>query len=279
MQQKRTGEHITVSEKTYYKDENPGYYAVIPAPVRYDNRLAPRARLLYGEITALCNKKGYCWATNDYFAKLYKVSIQTVSGWISSLKKCGYVNVSMKYREDSLQIEERQITLIPIKENFNGYTKNPEYPIKENTVNPIKENFKDNITSNTTLNNTLNNIEDEVSPHPPTRDFNEDEQIVKQSGNKNNGARRPRLGAAYGHAKFTDEEWKQLQKDFPTDYLEWVRKIDEYCERQGREYNNYYLTIKNWAERDKEKAGKLDMSAKRNIGEPFSEFSQYKKEE
>ena len=54
------------------------YYAIIPANVRYDNELPPNAKLLYGEITALCNEKGFCWAGNTYFADLYNKDKSTI---------------------------------------------------------------------------------------------------------------------------------------------------------------------------------------------------------
>jgi hypothetical protein len=41
-------------------NEKPHYYAIIPASVRYDRR-----------IPALCNKEGYCWAENTYFANIF----------------------------------------------------------------------------------------------------------------------------------------------------------------------------------------------------------------
>lgn len=72
-----------------------GYDAVIPADVRYDNTLAIAARMMYGEIRALCNERGYCWASNDYFAKLYDKNSKTVSEWISSLAKAGYIIVEI----------------------------------------------------------------------------------------------------------------------------------------------------------------------------------------
>lgn len=49
-------------------DSKKFYYAVIPACARYDNKVVPSAKLLYGEITALCDEEGYFWATNDYLS-------------------------------------------------------------------------------------------------------------------------------------------------------------------------------------------------------------------
>jgi len=72
-----------------------GYYAVIPGDVRYDPDLKPNAKLLYGELTSLCNKKGYCWATNEHFAKLYNLSVGTISRLISQLETKGYIRCEM----------------------------------------------------------------------------------------------------------------------------------------------------------------------------------------
>jgi hypothetical protein len=70
------------------------YYAIIPANVRYDKELPSSAKLLYGELTALSNEKGFCWATNEYFAELYGVHNKSISRLISQLEKKGYVKIS-----------------------------------------------------------------------------------------------------------------------------------------------------------------------------------------
>lgn len=115
------------------------YYAVLPANVRYDKNITPNAKLLYAEITALCNDKGYCWAGNAYFAELYGVTKTSISNWISSLQKNGYIDVQFVYKENSKEIQCRHISIannIPIQNNLNTYTKN--------IVGGIQKNFTDN---------------------------------------------------------------------------------------------------------------------------------------
>ena len=122
-------------------NETPNYYAILPAKVRYDNRLKPNEKLLYAEITALTNKTGKCFASNSYFAKLYDVTTQSVSNWISNLVKYGYVNREIIYKEGSKEILNRYITIIieGIKENFkdNSINNNNIYIYPESNVENI----------------------------------------------------------------------------------------------------------------------------------------------
>lgn len=131
------------------------YYAIIPANVRYDKNLTANAKLLYGEITALCNEKGYCWANNSYFAELYGVSKTSISKWIKQLSDKGYVTSKIIYKEGTKEIEDRHIYIgtIPIEEKLNTPLTKVNEPIEEKLNTPIEEKLKDN---NTIINNTIN---------------------------------------------------------------------------------------------------------------------------
>jgi len=87
------------------------YYAVIPAHVRYDKSIPPNAKLLYGEISALCQQENYSTLPNNYFAELYGVTPQTISLWISLLVQKGYVFREMIYKKDSKEIIERRLSV------------------------------------------------------------------------------------------------------------------------------------------------------------------------
>ena len=137
-------------------DNKKSYYAVIPATVRYDNNVVPGAKLLYGEITALCNEKGYCWATNDYFSRLYSVSKRTISTWIKSLCDAGHISAEFVMDKNTHKVKLRCLKVV--EENFVTLTKESSRPSRSKLHEPHEENFAENNTKNITINNTLNNI-------------------------------------------------------------------------------------------------------------------------
>ena len=92
--------------------EKPNYYAIIPAEVRYSKDLTPNAKLLYAEITALCNMNGKCTASTEYFCKLYEVSRGAVQNWLKMLDDNGYITRVLIYRQGSKEILSRYIKLV-----------------------------------------------------------------------------------------------------------------------------------------------------------------------
>lgn len=136
--------------------EQPSYYSIITANVRYDNRLTDSEKLLFAEITSLSNKYGYCTASNNYFAKLYEVVKETISRRISKLHSLGYLQIELV--KQGKEVKQRKMypmtqSSIPIDAKINT-------PIDNSVNTPIDANVKENITSiNTTSNNntSINN--------------------------------------------------------------------------------------------------------------------------
>tara|TARA_R110002051_G_scaffold183424_1_gene253006 strand:- start:87 stop:794 length:708 start_codon:yes stop_codon:yes gene_type:complete len=126
--------------------EKPSYYAVLTPEVRYSNVLKPMEKLMYAEITCLSQSTGECWATNSYFAKLYGVTVGTVSKWIANLTEQGFVNRRIKYKEGTKQIEKRYITLT------DPMVKKDHTPMDEKDHTPMVKKDQGNTTS---FNNSL----------------------------------------------------------------------------------------------------------------------------
>lgn len=127
----------------------PNYYAVIPAHVRYCKDLEPCARLLYGEITALANKHGYCYASNEYFANLYDVDVRTVKYWVESLQKHGFIHIQTEkkgmYWDRKIFISQEIKEMFAKGNNF-PYRGEKNAPIEGKKISPKQVHNK-----NTTL--------------------------------------------------------------------------------------------------------------------------------
>ena len=214
--------------------EHRSYYAIIPSNVRYDQRLKPNTKLLYGEITALCNERGFCWAGNEYFADLYGVNKETISRWVSDLIKFGYLNREIIYKEGTNQI-------------INRYLRINQYPIDEKRNTPIDEKVKDN---NTSFNNTFNNTKEYIRELPPSK--------------KTKATPIRHKYGEYKNVLLTDEQMDKLKTEFPNDYKERIDRLSEYCASTGKTYKNYLATIRNWAKKDNQPK-KPSSSFNRNV--------------
>lgn len=154
------------------EDINKSYYAIIPANVRYDKELTANAKLMYGEITALCNERGYCWASNSYFAELYQASNRTVSRWISQLVDKGYIKIEIIHKENTKEILERRIYISFYK------------PMDKNVVggddkNVVRGNDKNVVYNNTVLNKERKKEEKGKQPtyNDIISDYTEDDSL------------------------------------------------------------------------------------------------------
>ncbi len=183
------------------------YYSIIPANVRYDKDLTPNAKLLYGEITALCNEKGYCWATNDYFSNLYGVSKTSISKWISSLVDKGYIKSEIIYKDGTKEILNRYLRII-------------NEPIEEKLNRGIEEKLKDN---NTYINNTINNKNNNIYKEPK------------------------KTYGEYGRVKLKESEYNKLINDYGKDEIDnQIMLLDEYVESNNNKnkYTNFNLVLR-----------------------------------
>lgn len=131
---------------------NPNYYAILTAEVRYCSTISAQEKLLFAEITALASKEGVCFAGNKYFADLYSLSEVTISRQISALEKAGFIKI--EYNKMGTKITKRLIT---INKNVNGIA----FAINKNVNRTINKNVKDNNTSILTLQDN-NNISDDA---------------------------------------------------------------------------------------------------------------------
>ena len=190
--------------------DQPSYYSIITANVRYDNRLTDSEKLLFAEITSLSNKYGYCTASNGYFAKLYEVTKVTISRRIANLKECGYLNVEI-VREGN---EIKQRKMYPFTEMLR--------PINTNDNTPINTNVKEN---NTRFNNTrINRDRDDV-----TNSF-------KYISNNLEIIQSP----------LKAQQLEETINDFKDNKLDIITVATDYCKENNKGINYLIKVLENW---------------------------------
>ena len=129
----------------------------IPVEILLNENLSDKEKIILSMILYLSEETKSCFASNKYIANIVNVTSDRVSKIISSLKEKEYISVKLKYKTDSKEIEERQIT--PVVENINRYSRKcleaidtNNYSASQKQLDPIGENDRD------IINNIKNNI-------------------------------------------------------------------------------------------------------------------------
>ena len=134
--------------------DKPSFYSILTADVRYDERIGDFAKLLYSDLTARCNRKGYCWPTNEQLAEDHRKNARTIVRTLRELESAGYIATEVIRDQKNMVVERRiwldanaragleflrkppdkNVTTPPDKNVTTPPDKNVKY-IKENNIN------------------------------------------------------------------------------------------------------------------------------------------------
>ena len=210
------------------ENSKPNYYAVIIAPVRYCRDLEPNAKLLYGEISALCNQEGYCWASNKYFSELYDVDERTIKRWLESLKDKDFIKVEIDRK--GLQVS-RKIYISQI-----NFTKGQNCHDEGTKMSPRGDK---NVPYNNTSNNTSNknNIRaDKVDAKPPKKSKSEIQRKERRSNVHTSDEEHEKLLKKCGSQEILDKCYDNLS--------DWKSSKSESDPKSVDKHIDYYRIIK-----------------------------------
>lgn len=196
-------------------------FLMLTYDILVDKRLSDFQKLLFASITGLCKQRGYCWASNAYFQKLFNRSQTQVSEGISKLVEYGYLKREIVYKkkEDkdgkiitTKQISFRKLFVVINKADWNtGIPENQNRGIPENQKQ-IDNPLIDNPTSNNSIlskdnknyieDNTetvVNNTDDNIKNNLEDKNGIEDSKIF--SGKADTSASVLKTPAADGEEK------------------------------------------------------------------------------
>ena len=129
-------------KKTMENENEQNYYAVIPSYILNAKDITSDEKLLYALISSLANEKGYCYASNAYFAKRFGKSERSIKRWLSNLVSKNYVFSKVNYKLGSKQVESRHLNIC------NDLGPEMSLPRDKNVPTPRDKNVPDSIKYN-----------------------------------------------------------------------------------------------------------------------------------
>ncbi len=207
--------------------ENPNYYSIITADVRYSKDLSCFEKLLYSDITALTNKNGYCNASNKYFSNVFNKTVRSITQAISNLVKHGFLQSVLEKNDNNVIIQRKLYLMskisIPIE-------KNCDRGIEKNCDRGIEKNFQYNNTSINTINN----------------------EYKKNINIKKSFIDLGLIGIPdCENVKLQQKEYDKLITDYFVETVQTqIKQLDSYLEDHPTKYKSHYKALRSWILKD-----------------------------
>ena len=122
------------------------FYITVQNDILGSDTLSERAKLLYAFIESLSHQKGYCFATNKFFATNFKVSKSTINRHLVELKNAKFVSMETVTEENGNKL--RYIYPLLRQGGVSKMTTPPYQERREPHVKNANHNNKRNMKSN-----------------------------------------------------------------------------------------------------------------------------------
>lgn len=125
-------------------------------------------------ISSLCAKKGFCYASNEYLAKIFNETTVSISRKIKKLQAKNYIDIVYKKRGFEVVARELRLTKLLTDDYQNCY------PSINKIVNgSVNQNVKEINTSNINTNNIKESKKEVKTYEQVLKDFSLSEKLTK----------------------------------------------------------------------------------------------------
>lgn len=200
-----------------------GYYVTIPMMVLSDEKLSPNAKLLFGIIGNLSNKRGYCFASNAYMAEILDCHEITISGYVKELLKSEYI---IKFNEITDNGIQRRLRL-----NNEGVLASGLRGCKPTDLGGVSPQAKHNKQSIINKEEYIYNTSVNESTNHPIKILGQPSELYVTIQPENLGSIKYRINGEDGLKEYFDTNLSHIPRP------EFTRKF--LIDRNGKAYNSF----------------------------------------
>lgn len=170
------------------------YFVVIPAYV-LELPISPNAKLLFGRISGLTTKKGFCYASNAHLAHGMGFDPESVKRLLRELKAQKLVSVEVE-RDARGEVRERRISCLKA---FTPGVGNDPTPLGSGLTPPLGSEMTPPGVKNDPLSNKAKNKGLSNTPLPPRQPVDNPPSAEPEKPDPGGGAKAPGAGPPVRH--------------------------------------------------------------------------------